>query len=143
LNGSIWALASRAMMPNPHWASLTLPLSPLVVWAVVSCAILSITYASFRSTDVDAAWARLLVAALLTSPLGWIYYAWWLIPLATVWRGRTLSWAALLALTVPPQWLFVGQPSLLLSFTLASVYTWGLVALWADLMRSAAWRIPT
>jgi Glycosyltransferase family 87 len=136
LNGSVWALASRAMMPNPHWASLTLPFSPLVVWAIASCAILSITYASLRSTEVDTAWARLLVAALLTSTLGWIYYAWWLIPVATVWRGRTLSWAALLALTVPPQWLFAGQPSVLLTVTLASVYTWGLLALWADLMRA-------
>jgi hypothetical protein len=143
LNASVWGLTSRALTPNPHWDNVSAPLSPFFIWAVVACLILTTTYVSLRSADVDTAWARLLVAACLTSTLGWIYYVWWLFPVAKVWQGRTLSWAALFALTVPPQWLFMGQPSLLLSFTLASVYTWGLVTLWADLMRSAAWRIPT
>lgn len=136
LNASLWAPISRAFMPNPHWQSVHLPAPPLLIWGVIVTIVLLATYASLRdrSLPIDLGWSRLLVVALLTSTLGWIYYLWWLWPIASVWRNRALSWAAVAALTVPPVYLFRGQPSLFMTLTVACTYTWGLAFLWLDLI---------
>jgi hypothetical protein len=143
LNASLWAPISRAFTPNPYWQSVRLPASPFLIWGVLVTIVLAVTYASLRDRHlpIDLGWSRLLVAALLTSTLGWIYYLWWLWPIANVWRNRPFSWAAVLALTVPPVFLFRGQPSLFMTLTVACTYTWGLAFLWLDLIVARRTRV--
>ena len=55
--------------------------------------------------DVDRQWLAVLAAAILTSPLGWIHYAAWLLPLVVAaWRSLDSRWrfVALVAGSVPP-----------------------------------------
>ncbi len=94
-----------------------------------------------RHADADIAWAGLLIAALLCSPLGWIYYAVYLIGpmLALVARRQLPRWTWLLL----PLWLWpplsshMGQSTWILSVTIGSVYFWGFVGLWIAVLLSA------
>jgi hypothetical protein len=93
----------------------------------------------------------LLLAAILASPLGWVYY----LPLAYApmlgWLGaadgwsrlRELRWpqvtvlvAALALLYVPQEVANSGQPSRLATLTLASSYFFGTALLWSCVWRS-------
>jgi hypothetical protein len=89
----------------------------------------------------DRAWAALLLASILVSPLGWVYYLWIAVwPVAAVigevrpwqgWRTRDVWLAPGLG-----GWLWFrrmawwGQPSVLATLAFASMYTWALLSLW-------------
>jgi hypothetical protein len=89
--------------------------------------------------DVD--WAALLLASLLLSPLGWVYYLWIALgPLAAA-IGHSRFWQRphrvdLLLVPGLAGWLWYGkmaewgQPSPLATATLASMYFWALLSLW-------------
>jgi hypothetical protein len=94
---------------------------------------------------VDAAFLVLVLAALLVSPLGWVYY----LPLVT---GPALAAATRRPMLDRPGWLrglLLGsvalfyvpfevaeawQPSRMATLTLASVYAWGLLGWWTALV---------
>jgi hypothetical protein len=107
---------------------------------------------------VDRAFAFLLVAAQLISPLGWVYYLWLPAgPLAMVAANRTrrsrgamfvsglLSVVALGSLLLPPTALLEFQPSRWATIAIASAYFWATISLWGWLMldfaqsRQATW----
>jgi hypothetical protein len=93
--------------------------------------------------DVDFSFALLITAALIASPLGWVYYFWLgVVPLAACVRStRPLSAGTLLVAIVLATaavwhasatiWL---QPSGVASITVGSVYFWALFGTWAWLM---------
>lgn len=111
--------------------------------------------ATWRGPD-DGAWREwvllvLLLAAILASPLGWVYY----LPLAYVpvlgWMGagedwarlKQLRWPVLAALVIaiallytPQEVANAGQPSTLATLTLASAYFYATAMLWAILIRT-------
>jgi alpha-1,2-mannosyltransferase len=94
---------------------------------------------SVPATDVD--WAILLLASLLLSPLGWVYYLWIALGPVAAAIGHSRFWQQprpvdLLLLPGLAGWLWYGkmaewgQPHVLATATLASMYFWALVSLW-------------
>jgi len=91
---------------------------------------------------VDLACLLLLLGAILSSPLGWVYY----LPLALgpllgiLWHGtwRSLSRPMLAVVVVLAAGFYVpqeeaasGQPSAVMTLTVASAYFWSLAAVWS------------
>src|SRR5262249_1147251 len=97
---------------------------------------------------VDRAFAMLLIAAQIVSPVGWIYYVWFAAgPLAALTfsesrRGflstdRAVRWLAVISfagfftpITVP----YLLQRSALIALTAGSVYVWATLAAWTSLI---------
>lgn len=134
LNASVAALTSRVFSVTPYWAPLTTALPAWTIWVILVVAVLVVTAQQIGAIGVDRGWALLLATALLVNPLGWIYYLWWLIPLLI---GRPIGVVGVVGfglLTIAPWSLFAGQPSVLLTATLASSYFWGLLCVWAALL---------
>jgi hypothetical protein len=122
----------------PAWSLLGSVVTALTAWRVWSW--------HARHT-VDEAWAVLLVAALLVSPLGWIYY----LPLATaplllMADGGRLPWrrgwpagafiVAILLLYLPMEVTVLGQPSRLATLVLLCLHSWAVLLLWVSLLSS-------
>ena len=151
LNASIFGVLERAFSDRvaPVWdvapvASASWLVYPL--WVVASMLVLgvslwSIPRALARDGGTDRVFAVGLTAALLISPIGWIYYHFLFVgpTLALAvnerWWGTSRARRVLLVcFTVPllaaPGMLAAGQPNGWLSLTLGSVYFWSLVALW-------------
>ena len=83
----------------------------------------------------------LLLASLLLSPLGWVYYLWIAFGPAAATIGNARFWerrrpADLLLIPGLGGWLWYGkmahwgQPSPLATATFASMYFWALLSLW-------------
>ena len=134
LNASLAALTSRAFSTTPYWAPLSTALPAWTIWLILVVAVLVITAQQIGTISLDRGWPLLIATALLVNPLGWIYYLWWLIPLLI---GRPIGLACIVGfalLTIAPWTLFTGQPSVLLTVTLASSYVWGLLCVWGGLL---------
>ncbi len=156
-NASVLGILTRSLSENPHFAPFTvapglvLPLWASVVAIVGVLTIVAVTFDRTKSA-VDRAFAILLSAALLISPLGWVYYLWLglgpFAALALEWRngaGRNpqpaTSAAArwrqrFLILAVPglvwPHFAtFAFQPHAWATLLLASAYFWSTAALWS------------
>jgi hypothetical protein len=85
--------------------------------------------------STDRAWAIALTAMLLLSPLGWVYYVWWLVP--PVWYAGVPGGAAVagIVLLLAPPWVnwLLGHGQPILGATVGSMYAYGLLAWWAGL----------
>jgi hypothetical protein len=137
-----WELSSIAHLP-----SLVVPLWMTGALVIVALSVLALRRGSHDDsndrTSVDRLFALTLAASLLLSPLGWIYYLFFLVgPTValisdTVWRTRwrlTALAAVAIAFTAPPGALALAQPSGFSTALLGSVYFWGLGCLWASLL---------
>jgi hypothetical protein len=152
MNVSLRGLAERLLHAGPPYASVFA--APHLAWplwlalAGVAAAVTAWrTWPGRGTPDVDRLFAVLLLAALLVSPLGWVYY----LPLLTgpllalvvrrdLWRGpagAALALAGLVLLYVPMEVTEKGQPSALATVTLASAHGWGVLLLWSALARHA------
>jgi hypothetical protein len=90
-----------------------------------------------RRHDVDRAFALLLVASVLLSPLGWIYYVWFALPPLAALCARgipavrfRLQWIVILGFAWPIGMAAPGGPAVLRAFTFGSVYFWALLGTW-------------
>jgi hypothetical protein len=92
-----------------------------------------------KGLDVDLTWSILWSAALLISPLGWTYYLWWGAgPFGALtlhaWRDRPKLQPCIIAVgacfILPLGTVLLGQPSVVASFTIGSIFTWALLAIW-------------
>ena len=118
LNASWVAFVSRAN--GPYLAAMILSAATIVVmlWRV-------------RTSDEDESWLLLLLAAILASPVGWVYYQPLLlgpgVALALGGRLKHLRWIALTCI-VPAlgKDLFQHGP-MIVALTFGSVYFWGLL----------------
>jgi hypothetical protein len=152
MNVSLRGLAERLFHAGPPYSSVFA--APHLAWplwlalaAVVAAVTAWRTWPGSGTPDVDRLFAVLLLAALLVSPLGWVYY----LPLVTgpllalvvrrdLWRGSAgaaLALAGLALLYVPMEVTEKGQPSALATVTLASAHGWGVLLLWSALVRHA------
>ena len=115
-NASLSGLAARASLP---WlgtiVSFTI-LAALAWWAI-----------RYEPSKMRAS-ALALVAALLASPLAWVHYTLFLLPVfVSRWSSLPIR-AAMLLLIVPVPFIIgqFGKPALV-QFTIGSVYAWALV----------------
>ena len=150
MNASIQGLLERTFSATP-WG-----LNPLVdapgliqpLWIVIVAAITAVTYLAWQSNrDVDQTFVLTSAAMLLISPLGWIYYLWFLMPpvAALLADGGRLSRRQFWLVAAGLSLLFVPSPFPWRSFmtgirtaTAGSIYTWGLLLLWGG-FAAAAW----
>jgi uncharacterized membrane protein len=135
-------LGSESVEPLIRIAALVAPFA--VAGSVVFCA--TTLHATQRlgrdGREIDLAFVLLLLGAILGSPLGWVYY----LPLAlgplvgVLWHGtwRSLSGPVLASVAlmgagfyVPQEEAASGQPSALMTLTVASAYFWSSAAVWA------------
>jgi hypothetical protein len=139
MNGSIAALWTRAFESTPEFSPvdnapwLVTPLSAGCIIAVVLA-----TLAAARRS-VDHAFGAVVLASLLVSPLGWVYYLWLALPACmALWRQRIppLAAAAAVTLAMPMLALGAGQPSPMATLTVASSYVWGTLGLWLAVVLS-------
>jgi hypothetical protein len=135
MNGSLPGLVGRLLDTSPyHVAFVVAPRLAAALGLTLALVVAAISLAVARTADTDRRWALLLLACLLCSPLGWIYYGWIVIgPLWVLWKDARL-WMPGVWLAVPglflPMWLIVPTTNALATLTLGSVYTWTYLGLW-------------
>ena len=147
VNASAWAPWARAFRPSPSFAHVFEP-ALAVLPALASAALVALLTAwrLRRQVGIDAAWALLWAAAFLISPLGWTYYIWWAagpfgIIVLRSWREQPQRRWQLLAIAacfwLPLNALTLGQPSVIASFFMGSLFTWAMIAVWLVALREA------
>ena len=128
LNSAIAALLAHGIHP-----------ASIPVWWLLAIAVVAFTAAvlvTTRRLDLDEAWLLLVMAGLLASPLAWIYYWVFLLPmLASCTRSRRHAWQ--LVLVVGALW-----PARLGLSGNASVYPVTLLLAWMMLALSMASQEP-
>jgi hypothetical protein len=137
-NASAWGPWARTFGPSVY-------LTPLVDWPAVRIGGTAVTLVAVaigtalalrRTSNRDVGWVLCLSAALLLSPLGWAYYGWWLLLLLPLVPVPTTAWlAAALTWALPStELLALVRASAVLTATLGSAYTYGLMVIWASLV---------
>ena len=153
MNASILGFVERTLSAS-EWHQVSVVDWPQLVMPVSVIAFLGMglsTLARVRTIpSIDGQFLLVMVSALLMSPLGWVYYLWFLIPpvAATIhaWDagqadGRGVLMACgLIGFLVPPLLVVdaLGWSHGLGTITVGSVYFWALMALWIAGMRAAA-----
>jgi hypothetical protein len=126
----------------------------IVLPATIAITAVTLTRAGRRravesAPSADAEWTAVLLASLLISPLGWVYYVWVVLWPAAATIGHTRLWqhprrVDLLLVPGVAGWLWFGkmtewgQPHPLATATLASMYFWALLSLWAWVVAGVA-----
>jgi hypothetical protein len=115
-NGSFAGLAARAGIPSFGLVLGFLLLLGLAAWAW------------WRRPHVLTVSAMALLASILASPLGWIHYTLFLLPVIAMHWNRMLMRVVALLLIVPVPFIIdqLGKPAWL-QLTIGSVYGWALV----------------
>lgn len=115
-NASLSGLAARAGVPGLGLVLSVALLGALTVWAL------------WRKPEPARASAFALLAALLASPLGWIHYTLFLVPVVVSrWREPAMAIVALALLVPVPFIIDQFDKAAWVQFTLGSVYAWALV----------------
>ena len=138
----LWNLAPIAHAPGlvvPSWIAVASLICATGAWAVRPRG----KMAADESTpaSVDRLFAITTSTSLLVTPLGWIYYEFFLVApfmalaATPAWRAavrwrRGFLWTGIVSLVLTPGLLAAGQPSGWASLSIGSAYFWGLLALW-------------
>jgi glycosyl transferase family 87 len=109
------------------------------LWLIASCVVGLSTMLALRVTrSPDWRFVMTTSAMLLISPLGWVYYLWFLLPALTgilidtsklPKHALLLVWLGLLAILTPTPLPWHALRSTLGTATVGSIYTWGLLCL--------------
>jgi hypothetical protein len=135
INASIPGLVARCLVESPFYAPLVeapWAVKPLG-YACVPAIVLATIWRAHRA-DADRAFALLYLGSLLASPLGWVYYGWFVVGpcyalISDDRLGRGPTWFALVALLVPPY--VVSWPHhAVWTITIGSAYTYAFAAMW-------------
>lgn len=158
MNASVLGLVERTLSTS-EWQQLPIVDWPWLVgpiWVVLVGALGVAALWRVRSIpNVDRQFLLVTLTALLLSPLGWIYYLWFLLPplaaslsagevAGTAWR-RGLLGVGLAGLLVPPPlpWMSLRWAHGLGTATVGSIYGWALIALWVLTWSEPANRLRT
>jgi alpha-1,2-mannosyltransferase len=131
-NASLRAILLRTMSSNSAGAVPLVDAPALVtpLFLLLAVTVVLVTCGITRDRSVDDSWPALAASALLASPLGWVYYAWWILPGTK--PSRLLVRSPLL--WIPMIFINYGQPSAWATVTFSSMYVWGLVMAWAGFL---------
>lgn len=130
-NASFSGLAARAGVPALGLVLSLALLAGLAAWAF------------WRRPGVMRASALALLAAVLASPLGWIHYTLFLLPVILAhWRRPAMQVVALLLIVPVPTIIDQFAKPAWIQLTLGSVYAWALVLCLATLL-ALEWRDAT
>jgi hypothetical protein len=153
MNASWQGIVSRALEGGSSVAPLLH--RPDLVSLLAGCgssivAVVTLGFAvSRKSVSVDWPVLLVLLGAILSSPLGWVYYLPFAYGPLLGWMGAGRRWEGIrqagtrsialccggLALFyIPQESTFLGQPSGFASISIASAYFWGLLSLWLGLL---------
>ena len=81
LNASALGIVTRVFSVTPYHVPIAVyPSIVLPVWGMICAGIVAVLGHRLRHASVDRAWFLLMAGALLISPLGWVYYLWWVLP---------------------------------------------------------------
>ena len=155
-NASLLGLVSRSASTGEWHYVPAVRLDSLVVplWVGLAASLLAVTMLELRhERNCDRAWLATTAAAVLASPLGWVYYVLLCCgPLAGVLRSATalssdrmwLTLFATLGLFVPPAVaLRLVQTDLgMATATLGSVYCWAMIGIWGVTVFPHRRRVP-
>jgi hypothetical protein len=153
--GLVARLVRGSATIEPVWRAASLERGLALTGSALICLVSLAVAVRLRNTEErqDAAWLLLFVAAILASPLGWVYYlplglgpllglmgsgGWRLIPP----RHLAVVCVAAVGFWVPQEAAASGQPSPLATVTLASAYFWALAALWIGTMTAGRRMAP-
>ena len=151
MNASVLAVFRRAFDSTPFFTPALLEPRFVPFWIAVAGAIgiatLLVVFEDETESATDRAFALLLVAAQLLSPLGWVYYLWLPAgPIAALafrparpnyWqkRGNGFLWVvAVVGLVAPVPLLLRFQPHGWATVTVGSSYFWATLAVWIMLL---------
>src|SRR5262245_31548631 len=151
MNASILGTLQRVFTTSPSFEPIMTAPGIARVWiaiaAIVGVVTLFVVVVDKSSAAIDRAFALLLIAAQLISPVGWVYYMWLaVVPVIAVGLGEERiglprSAAARSLLVIPIAGLFSPitapyyfEPSVWATVTLGSVYFWGTLTLWGYLI---------
>jgi hypothetical protein len=131
MNASVHGVLTRAFTTTPYHVPLAVvPGIVLPLWGLASVTIALIVWRRLRDASVDRAWGQLMVASLLISPLGWMYYTWWLLPGLPMLLTGPASALLLLPIVVVGLSVF-SKPTALVSLLVGSAYCWSLLQVFA------------
>ena len=127
-NASLRGLFARTLTHNPTGAPplVEQPSLEIPLFVVAAVAVIVITLLRTRTRSVDESWPALMASALLASPLGWVYYVWWMLPGTR--PSRVLFQSPLF--WIPMIYMTWGQPSRWATLTTGSMYCWALLLAW-------------
>lgn len=135
MNGSLRGLLTKSLTPSPTLTPvLDAPWLVMPLW-VVAVGLVTVWSARALSWSTDHMFAVTILASLLISPLGWVYYLWLALPpCLALWQRQTsgLMWAGLVYQCAPLFYLGIGQPYAIATVLLACAYVWAIVLLWID-----------
>ena len=135
MNGSLLAILTKGLSPSPTLAPLIeAPASIYPLW-LAACLLVSLWSVRALFWSTDHLFAVTILASLLMSPLGWVYYLWLALPpCLALWRHRTsvFTWAGLAYQCIPLFSLGMGQPYRIATLLVACAYAWSTTLLWLD-----------
>jgi alpha-1,2-mannosyltransferase len=150
MNASTLGTFQRVFMNGSRFQPVVLAPRVAAAWTFVAGAIglatIFVVVADKSAAETDRAFALLLVAAQLLSPVGWVYYLWLAAgPVAAIaFSSRRSQWvprpvavflgAGLAGFFTPISAPYFFQPSAWATLILGSVYFWASLALWAWLV---------
>lgn len=149
MNASLLGTIQRSLSPS-EWRQLPIANTPRIVAPIWLAAAGTLAAATLwrvrRVADADRQLLLITTAAMLISPLAWVYYLWFLIPPITAHlaspateqsRVRWVLICGVVGLLTPPPLVLAALSwgAGLGTLTVGSVYTWSLAAIWW-----AAWR---
>lgn len=148
MNGSLLALLTKSLSGSPTLTPVFVAPSLITPLWVAGVALVCFWSIRALSWSVDHLFAVTLLASLVISPLGWIYYLWLALPpCLALWQQRTsaCTWAGLAFQCIPLLKLGIGQPFSLATVFVASAYAWTMLLLWLDVasIRRTASTSPT
>jgi hypothetical protein len=129
MNASWWGIATRVTSASPFTAPLidAPGLGRAAGLAGVCVVVIGTWAACRRARSSELQWEAVLLAALVITPLGWIYYALLLLP---VWLARGLPVVTAALWVVPVFVTFTVIDSPVGTATRGSLYAYGLLIWW-------------
>jgi hypothetical protein len=150
MNASLLSILSRSFVSNPfyeHLSQLPYLVSPLWVLssAVVGVIVLWWFYQTRHSSDADEDLLIILLATLVVSPLGWVYYLWFLFgPAFVIAQRYELPMSvkvSLAALCCPLHLTLFGQPNPLFTVSVGSMYAWATLFIFGGILMTVRKRV--